>query len=31
VDEMPRLISRGSTAPLVATAPGDDRAALPAH
>jgi DNA-binding LacI/PurR family transcriptional regulator len=31
VDEMPRLISRGSTAALAATAPGDDRDALPAH
>ena len=31
VDEMPRLISRGSTAPLVATAPGARQDALPAH
>jgi DNA-binding LacI/PurR family transcriptional regulator len=31
VDEMPRLISRGSTAPFMAAAPGDGRDALPAH
>ncbi len=31
VDEMPRLISRGSTAALATAAPGDDRDALPAH
>ena len=31
VDEMPRLISRGSTAALVASAPGEGQDALPAH
>ena len=31
VDEMPRLISRASTAPLVASATGHGQRALPAH